>query len=62
MEAMALSSSQVNYEYFRGTLASWETLFSKAARFAETLGPERVINISHSESHSHGVVAVWYWA
>ena len=49
------------YRMFRGTLASWETLFAEAAEFASTLGPDRVISISHSEDANEGVVVVWYW-
>lgn len=47
---------------FRGTFASWDSLFRKAASFASRVGPDRVINISHSCTHSDGVVTVWYWA
>lgn len=49
------------YRVFRGTWASWDELFAQAADFANTLGPERVISISHSEDKDDGVVAVWYW-
>lgn len=52
---------RVAHRYFRGTLVSWETLFDKAAEFASTLAPERVITISHSSDHSDGIVTVWYW-
>lgn len=44
------------------TLKSWDALFAEAAEFATMLGPERLISISHSDSHSRGVVAVWYWS
>ena len=47
---------------FRGTLATWDQLFSQAAECATTLGRERLITISHSADQSDGVVAVWYWA
>jgi len=50
------------YRMFRGTLASWDTLFGEAAAFANQLGLERVLNISHSEDQNDGVVAVWYWS
>jgi len=49
------------YRVFRGTWASWEELFRRAAEFANALGPERVVSISHSEDKDDGVVAVWYW-
>jgi hypothetical protein len=37
-----------------------ESLFARAAEFATRIGPDRVINISHSEDTNVGVVAVWY--
>jgi hypothetical protein len=49
------------YRVFRGTFATWEKLFTEAARFATDTGPERVVSISHSEDRSDGVVTVWYW-
>ena len=51
----------LRYEIFRGTMASWDELFSRAAYFASELGPERVLNISHSADDCDGVVTVWYW-
>ena len=52
----------VTYEMFRGTLASWDHLFSMAAEFASRLDPDRIISISHSADHSDGVVVVWYFS
>lgn len=52
---------RLNYRVFRGTWASWDELFQQAAAFANELGPERVVSISHSEDKDDGVVAVWYW-
>ena len=49
------------YRVFRGTWATWEELFRRAAEFANELGPEKVVSISHSEDQEDGVVAVWYW-
>jgi hypothetical protein len=49
----------VHYKIFRSTIKSWRTLFEKAAAFAETIGPERLIGIAHSDS---GLVTVWYWS
>ncbi len=51
----------VRFRVFRGIMASWETLFQGAADFATSLGPERLIAISHSEDQNDGVVTVWYW-
>jgi len=50
------------FEMFRGTMATWDQLFSQAAAFATSVGPERLISISHSEDQQDGVVTVWYWA
>ncbi len=52
---------KLSYRFFRGTLATWDDLFTKAAYFASEIGPERVLNISHSVDDGDGVVAVWYW-
>jgi hypothetical protein len=46
---------ELAYRMFRGTLASWDSLFSEATAFANGLGPERVLNISHSEDQNDGV-------
>jgi len=53
---------KIEYRMFRGTLQTWDELFSQAAAFASTLRPEELISISHSEDSNDGVVAVWYWA
>jgi hypothetical protein len=53
---------QLAYKFFRGTLATWDELFSDAAQFATEVGPERVVGISHSSDRGDGVVTVWYWA
>jgi hypothetical protein len=55
-------SWKLAYKMFRGTLATWDDLFTQAAYFATELGPERVLNISHSVDDSDGVVTVWYWS
>ena len=49
----------VKYESFSGS-KSLDALFVKAAEFASRIGPERVMNISHSMSMDTGVVTVWY--
>jgi hypothetical protein len=55
-------SPTVRFEIFRGVLASWDELMEQAAAFATTVGPERLISISHSEDKDDGVIAVWFWA
>ena len=49
----------VRYEVFRGRFSSWDTVFTEAAEYANRVGPERLISISHSHD---GIVAVWYWS
>ena len=49
------------YRMFRGTLVTWQSLFTKAAQFVTEIGPERVLSISHSADQGDGVVTVWYW-
>jgi hypothetical protein len=56
------STKKVAYEIFRGTFATWEILFREAAEFADRVGKDRLISISHSEDKNDGVVVVWYWA
>ena len=60
--ALERPQRRVGYQVFRGTLATWENLFSQAAELASSLGPERLISISHSEDRDDGVVAVWFWS
>jgi hypothetical protein len=43
-------------------MATWDQLFTQAAAFASSVGPDRLISISHSEDQQDGVVTVWYWA
>jgi hypothetical protein len=58
---MATPGKTVRFREFRSTFGSWRALFEEAAQFATTVGPERLISISHSEDQTKGVVAVWYW-
>lgn len=50
------------FKIFRSHTSPWPVIFAKAAEFATTLGPERLIGISHSCDQNNGVVAVWFWA
>jgi hypothetical protein len=52
---------EVRFEIFRSGMSSWESLFTEAADFASQIGPEDLINISHSEDSNEGIVTVWYW-
>lgn len=53
---------RVKFKLFRSMMKAWHSLFREAAEFATTLGPQRLISISHSEDGNEGVVTVWYWA
>ncbi len=59
---MQPSEPRVHFEVFKSSFNTWPSLFQKAAAFAETIGPERLIGISHSSDYSQGVVTVWYWS
>ncbi len=52
----------VQFRLFRSSMSSWQSLFSEAAAFADSIGKENLISISHSEDNNDGVVTVWYWA
>jgi hypothetical protein len=49
-----------NFRVFRSTFKSWTTLCGEAAQFATEVGPERLLNIVHSEDRGDGLVVVWY--
>jgi hypothetical protein len=59
---MTSSRVTVRFKMFRGTIATWDQLFTEAGEFATSVGRERLISISHSEDQQDGVVTVWYWA
>jgi hypothetical protein len=59
--AEAKKTWRLAYKYFRGTLATWDELFTNAAQFATEVGSECVVGISHSADQGDGVVTVWYW-
>ena len=52
---------QVCFQIFRSTVQPWEVMFGEAAKFASSVGLERLIGISHSHEGTTGVVTVWYW-
>jgi hypothetical protein len=59
---MSETARYVHFEVFKSSFKSWESLFGDAATFAEEVGPEGLIGISHSEDQNKGVVTVWYWS
>jgi hypothetical protein len=53
---------QLRCKFFRaGAFTTWENLFMEVERFGTSIGPERLVSISHSAENSEGIVAVWYW-
>jgi len=59
---MEPSGPRVQFEIFKSSFDSWNLLFQEAATYAETVGRDRLIGISHSCDSSEGVVTVWYWS
>ena len=59
---MRESDRYVHFEIFDSSFKSWDSLFGEAAAFAESVGRENLIGISHSEDQNKGVVTVWYWS
>jgi hypothetical protein len=53
---------QARYKLFKSGHESWETMSQQVADFLTTLGPGKVIGVSHSQENNWGVIAVWYWA
>lgn len=53
--------SKLKFKVFQSGYESWDSLFSQACEFANNVGRENVLNISHSCHNSDGVVTVWYW-
>ena len=42
-------------------LSTRESLCEEAAKFASSVGHERLISMSQSEDKDVGVVTIWYW-
>ena len=55
-------NSRLEFRVFESSWDSWESLFQQAAEFANRVGRENVLNISHScDRNNNGTVTVWYW-
>lgn len=62
-EATSAARREVRFEMFRGgVMTPWAELLAKAAAFAGSLPPDRLISISHSADQLDGLVVVWYWS
>jgi len=44
---MPETDRHVNFEIFKSSFKSWEALFEEAATFADSVGPQHLIGISH---------------
>lgn len=54
-------NSKLKFKVFQSAYESWDSLFGKAGDFADSIGRESVLSISHSCHGNDGVVTVWYW-
>jgi len=52
---------RVRFKTFESQFATRQKILQMAADFATQLGPERLINITHSEDRDDEVVTIWYW-
>ena len=52
---------QARFKLFKSAFDSWETMATQVSEFLTTLGPGKVIGVSHSQESQMGVIAVWYW-
>lgn len=53
---------KVFYKIYDSKMASREKLFKAATEFANKIGPDDLINITHSEDRDNIVITIWYWA
>jgi hypothetical protein len=52
---------QARYKIFKSHTEPWEKMAQRVAEFLTSLGPGRVIGVSHSHESQVGVIIVWYW-
>jgi hypothetical protein len=52
---------RASHKVFKSSFDSWEKMASQVTAFLATLGPGKVIGVSHSQESQHGVMIVWYW-
>jgi hypothetical protein len=52
---------RVLFKTFENQFAGRSRVLQKAAEFAAELGPDRLINITHSQDHHDAIITVWYW-
>jgi hypothetical protein len=52
---------RVQFKTFESQFLTRQKMLQKAAEFATQMGPERLINVTHSEDHHESFITVWYW-
>jgi hypothetical protein len=52
---------RVLFKAFDSKMASREKLFKAASEFANQIGPDRLITLTHSEDRDNIVITIWYW-
>jgi hypothetical protein len=52
---------QARFKLFKSSFDSWETMAAQVSEFLTSLGPGKVIGVSHNQESQFGVIAVWYW-
>jgi hypothetical protein len=52
---------QARHKVFKSFHQTWDAMAQEVAEFLTSLGPGRVIGVSHSQEGQLGVIFVWYW-
>ena len=52
---------RVQFKTFESQFLTRQKMLQKAAEFATQMGPERLINVTHSEDNHESFITVWYW-
>jgi hypothetical protein len=52
---------RVLFKAFDSKMASREKLFKAASDFANQVGKDRLITLTHSEDRDNIVITIWYW-
>jgi len=52
---------RVRFKTFQSQFGLRERVLQKVAEFAQQVGRERLISISHSEERDNAIITLWYW-
>ena len=52
---------QVRFKTFQSQFGLRERVLQKVAEYAQQVGRERLISISHTEERDNAVITIWYW-